>query len=92
VALAPVEPGHEELKSMRTDPGVRRRGVGSRLLEHAVADARARGVSRLSLETGSMEFFAPARDLYRRNGFVDCPPFGAYRPDPNSVFLTREIV
>ncbi|GGB88596.1 GCN5 family N-acetyltransferase [Knoellia flava TL1] len=88
VALAPLEPGHEELKSMRTSPESRGRGVGGSLLRHALADARARGVTRVSLETGSMEFFVPARSLYRGAGFAECPPFGSYVEDPNSTFLT----
>ncbi|MGN6330549.1 MAG: GNAT family N-acetyltransferase [Motilibacteraceae bacterium] len=80
---------HEELKSMRTDPARRGRGIGTLLLGHVLADARNRGVRRVSLETGSMDFFAPARRLYAAAGFVLCPPFGPYREDPNSVFLTR---
>ena len=90
-ALAELEPGHEELKSMRTEPRVRGRGIARRLLDHVVADARERAVVRLSLETGSMEFFAPARAFYRTAGFVTCPPFGSYVPDPNSVFMTRSL-
>jgi putative acetyltransferase len=91
IALAPVAQGHEELKSMRTDPAIRRRGIGTLLLDHVAADARARSVTRLSLETGSMAFFEPARTLYRRHGFVECAPFGAYREDPRSCFLTRVL-
>jgi putative acetyltransferase len=87
-ALAAVEAGHEELKSMRTSPACRGRGVASAVLDHLLADASSRGVSRVSLETGSMDFFAPARSLYARAGFVPCPPFGAYGEDPNSVFMT----
>lgn len=90
-ALAVVEPGHEELKSMRTLPAYRGRGVGARVVEHLLADARARGVARVSLETGSMEFFAPARALYARAGFRPCEPFGSYREDPNSVFMTLAL-
>ena len=90
-ALAALEPGHEELKSMRTDPARRGRGIAAQLLTHVLADARARGISRISLETGSMEFFAPARRLYERAGFEPCPPFGGYVEDPNSAFFTREV-
>jgi putative acetyltransferase len=91
-ALARLQHGHEELKSMRTDPSRRGRGIARRLLEFVLDDARARGVTRISLETGSMEFFAAARALYASTGFAQCPPFGAYVEDPNSVFMTRELV
>ncbi len=90
-ALAALDGRHEELKSMRTDPRVRGRGVATRMLEHALADARARGVERVSLETGSMAFFEPARTLYARAGFVPCPPFGPYVEDPNSTFMTLAL-
>jgi putative acetyltransferase len=71
-ALAVLEPGHEELKSMRTEPELRGQGIASQLLNHVLADARARHVRRISLETGSMGFFAPARALYARHGFEPC--------------------
>ena len=91
VALAPVSEGHEELKSMRTDPQRRGRGIGAALLDHALADAAARGITRVSLETGSTPFFAPARALYARAGFVGCGPFGDYSPDSHSTFMTRTV-
>ena len=87
-ALAPVDDGHEELKSMRTDPAMRGRGLGRAMLDFLLADAARRGIRRVSLETGSMEFFAPARALYASAGFVECGPFGGYRPDPLSTFMT----
>ena len=90
-ALAPLEDGHEELKSMRTDPERRGSGIGSDLLAHLLADARARKVERISLETGSMAFFAPARAFYRKHGFVECAPFGRYAEDPNSTFMTQSL-
>jgi putative acetyltransferase len=90
-ALAVLEPGHEELKSMRTEPEMRGQGIASQLLNHMLADARARNVRRISLETGSMEFFAPARALYAKHGFGPCPPFGSYREDPHSSFMTRAV-
>lgn len=89
VALTLVEPGHGELKSMRTAAGSTGRGVGTALLEHVLDQAGARGLSRVSLETGAEDFFAPARRLYARHGFEVCAPFGRYRPDPLSVFMTR---
>lgn len=90
-ALAAVDDRHEELKSMRTEPRARGRGIASRLIEHALDDARSRGVERVSIETGSMAFFAPARALYAKAGFVPCPPFGSYVDDPLSTFMTLEI-
>jgi putative acetyltransferase len=75
-ALKRLSADHGELKSMYTAEAARGRGVGSAILRHIMAAARARGMARLSLETGS------------RHGFVECPPFGDYRPDPNSVFMT----
>lgn len=90
-ALAAIDDRHEELKSMRTEPRVRGRGVASRLIVHALDDARSRGVGRISIETGSMAFFEPARALYAKAGFVPCPPFGSYVDDPLSTFMTLEI-
>lgn len=87
-ALKWLSADHGEVKSMHTAEAVRGRGVGIAILRHIVADARARGMSRLSLETGAWPYFAPARALYARHGFVECLPFGEYRPDPNSVFMT----
>lgn len=91
VALQQLEEGHAELKSMRVADDARGMGLGRALLEHAVAIAMAEGVTRLSLETGSGTPFAPARTLYASSGFVECPPFGDYRLDPESVFMTREL-
>jgi putative acetyltransferase len=90
-ALAALEAGHEELKSMRTDPRLRGRGVARGMLAHVLADARERRVRRVSLETGSMAFFEPARRFYARAGFVPCPAFGSYVDDPNSVFMTLTL-
>lgn len=90
-ALAELTPAQEELKSMRTAPQRRGAGIASQLLHHALTDARSRGVKQVFLETGSMDFFAPARALYRKNGFRECPPFGTYREDPNSVFMTLPL-
>ena len=90
-ALKELDPAHGEIKSMRTAPDQRRRGVAARLLEHLIAEARRRGYSRLSLETGSMAHFAPARALYGRFGFHECAPFGGYAEDPNSVFMTLDL-
>ena len=90
-ALKALDAGHAEIKSMRTGATHRGRGVASTMLRHILAEARARGFTRLSLETGSMDFFAPARALYAKHGFQVCEPFGDYREDPNSVFMTLRL-
>ena len=76
---------------MHTDEAYRRRGVGSAMLRHIIAEASKMGLSRLSLETGSWAYFIPARELYARQGFVECSPFGSYVADPNSIFMTLEL-
>lgn len=88
-ALKELEPTHGEIKSMRTVRAHRRSGVGRTILAHIMREAQRRAYSRVSLETGSQPEFDPARRLYESFGFTYCPPFGEYREDPNSVFLTR---
>jgi putative acetyltransferase len=88
-ALKALDPAHGEVKSMRTAAARRRQGVGRAMLEHIIAVARTRSYARLSLETGSMDAFAPARRLYESYGFSYCGPFADYTADPNSVFMTR---
>ena len=90
-ALKELDRDHGEIKSMRTAARHLRKGVASALMRHLLAEARRRSYRRLSLETGSMAAFAPARELYRRFGFQPCGPFGEYSEDPNSVFMTREL-
>jgi putative acetyltransferase len=87
----PGSPGHGELKSMRTARAARGRGVATAVLGRLVELAAERGYGRVSLETGTQEFFAPARRLYARHGFAECGPFGRYVLDPHSVFMTREL-
>lgn len=80
-----------ELKSMRVDDAFRGIGAGRTILRHIVAEARGRGIATLWLETGSEDYFAPARALYASEGFTVCGPFGTYLPDPNSTFMTRSL-
>ncbi|WP_332826818.1 GNAT family N-acetyltransferase [Ramlibacter sp.] len=90
-ALRQLTPTHGEVKSMRTPKALRGKGAGRAVLQHIVDEARSRGYRRLSLETGSQPGFEPARTLYRSFGFTPCGPFGDYREDPNSYFMTLAL-
>jgi putative acetyltransferase len=90
-ALKRLSADHGEVKSMHTVQSMRRRGAGSAMLRHIIMAAKAAGMVRLSLETGSWGYFLPALAFYRRHGFLECPPFADYIPDPNSVFMSLEL-
>jgi putative acetyltransferase len=90
-ALKRLSDSQGEVKSMHTAQSHRRKGVASAMLRHIIASARQMKLSRLSLETGSWPYFNAAREMYKQHGFVECPPFGSYVPDPNSVFMTLEL-
>lgn len=90
-ALRDFGDGSGEIKSMRTMDHALRRGVAAAMLEHLVADARGKGMKRLYLETGSFAYFEPARKLYARFGFIECPPFQGYTLDPNSTYMTLAL-
>lgn len=90
-ALKRLSADHGEVKSMHVAEAARGRGAASAILRHIIATARADGLARLSLETGSRDYFIPARALYARHGFIECQPFADYRPDPNSVFMTLAL-
>ena len=90
-AIKQLDNQHAEVKSMRIAWAYQRRGIASQLLRHIIAEAIERGFRRLSLETGSMPFFEPARRLYAKFGFEYCEPFADYKEDPNSVFMTKVL-
>ena len=90
-ALKRIDAGHAEIKSMHVLAEARGRGLARMMLGHLITEARAAGYGRLSLETGSQASFAPARALYLSAGFIECPPFEGYKPDPNSTFMTLAI-
>jgi putative acetyltransferase len=90
-ALLELDAEHGEIKSMRTATPYLRQGVATQILRHIIREAEVRAYQRLSLETGSMAAFAPARALYARFGFVECEPFASYVLDPYSVFMTRTL-
>jgi putative acetyltransferase len=87
-ALKQLDAEHAELKSMHTAAAARGRGVGRAMIDHLLGVARARGLQRVSIETGTMDAFAPARALYANAGFVRCEPFAGYWVSPNSVCMT----
>ena len=90
-ALSELDTQHAELKSMRTAKPFLRKGMAKLMLQHILGVAAERGYQRLSLETGSMIGFEPARQLYLAFGFEFCGPFGEYVEDPNSVYMTKVL-
>ena len=90
-ALKELDSLNAEIKSMRTASSHLRKGVARKILRHIMNQAKEGNYRRLSLETGSMAAFEPARKLYENFGFVYCEPFADYVDDPNSVFMTREL-
>jgi putative acetyltransferase len=90
-ALKRLDDQHAEVKSMHTAESARGRGIGRAMVDHLVGAARARGFRRISLETGTMQAFAPARALYASVGFGPCGPFGEYRSSPDNTFMTMTV-
>ena len=88
-ALKELDKKHGEIKSMRTSISYRGKGIASKLLQHIISEAKIRNYNRLSLETGSMPFFKPARSLYKKHNFKICSPFSFYKQGKNSVFLSK---
>ncbi|WP_233252638.1 GNAT family N-acetyltransferase [Maritimibacter sp. 55A14] len=90
-ALRRLDARHGELKSMHTAEAARGRGFGAAMLRHLIGEARAQGMTRLSLETGTHDAFAASRRFYANHGFRSCAPFAAYRPDPHSCFMSLDL-
>jgi putative acetyltransferase len=90
-ALRGIDADHAEIKSMHTAKASRGQGVGRVIVDHLLGVARLEGYRRVSLETGTMDEFAPARALYEKVGFVTCPPFGQYTDNPYSTCMTIEL-
>ncbi len=90
-ALKALSAAHGEVKSMRTPNALRGQGAGRAVLAHIIEVARQRGYATLSLETGTHPAFVPAQKLYQSFGFVVCGPFGDYREEPHSVFMTLRL-
>ena len=90
-ALKELNPTHGEIKSMRTASAHLRKGVAGKLIEHLLLEARLRGYTRVSLETGTSEEFVAAQRLYEKYGFTYCDPFADYKLDPNSMFMKLDL-
>lgn len=90
-ALKRLDDTHVEVKSMHVGEAARGQGLGRAIVEHLLAVAAEQGFRRISLETGTMDAFAPARALYASSGFEPCAPFGAYTVNPYSTCMTREL-
>jgi putative acetyltransferase len=90
-AIKELDAERAEIKSMRTTASYRGQGIASMLLQHILNEAKLQGYQQISLETGSMPFFEPARNLYEKYGFEYCAPFSTYWEDPNSIFMTKKL-
>lgn len=90
-ALKDLGDDHGELKSMRTVEAYRAKGLGAQMVDHLIRHAQSKGIKRLSLETGSFDYFEPARKLYAKRGFTECPPFADYKLDPNSTYMSKVL-
>ena len=91
VAIKHLGNREAELKSMRTANAYRNQGVGRALLVHVINFTREQHYQAILLETGTQDFFKPAHRLYKKFGFEECPPFGNYQLDPNSVFMKLHV-
>ena len=90
-ALKFLEKGHGEFKSIRVADEFRKKGIGERIINHLIEEAKKLEISKLSIETGAGEFFLPARNLFSKFGFKTCPPFAHYKNDPNSCYFTLNL-
>ncbi len=90
-ALKFLEKDHGEFKSIRVIDEFRKKGYGIRILEHLINEAKKLSIKKLSLETGSGDFFLPARALFKKIGFTECAPFAHYKKDPNSCYMSLKI-
>ena len=90
-ALKFLEKNHGEFKSIRVADEFRKKGIGERIIEHLIGEAKKLEISKLSIETGAGEFFLPARSLFSKFGFKLCPPFAHYKEDPHSCYYTLNL-
>ena len=90
-ALKFLEKNHGEFKSIRVADEFRKKGIGERIIKHLIDEAKKLEISKLSIETGAGEFFAPARKLFNKFGFKKSEPFAHYKVDPNSCYFTLDL-
>ena len=90
-ALKFLEKNHGEFKSIRVADEFKKKGVGERIINHLIEEAKKLKISKLSIETGAGDFFLPARNLFSKFGFKTCPPFAHYKDDPNSCYYTLNL-
>ena len=90
-ALKFLEKEHGEFKSIRVADEFRKKGIGERIINHLIEEAKKLKISKLSIETGAGEFFLPARNLFSKFGFKTCPPFAHYKDDPNSCYYSLNL-
>ena len=90
-ALKLLEKEHGEFKSIRVANKFRKNGMGEKIISHLIDQAKQIGIKKLSIETGSGDFFAPARKLFKKFGFKECTPFAHYKEDPNSCYYSLNI-
>ena len=90
-ALKFLEKNHGEFKSIRVADEFKKKGIGERIINHLIEEAKKLKISKLSIETGAGKFFLPARNLFSKFGFKKCPPFAHYKEDPNSCYYTLDL-
>ena len=90
-ALKFLEKNHGEFKSIRVADEFKKKGIGERIINHLIGEAKKLKISKLSIETGAGDFFLPARNLFTKFGFKSCPPFAHYKDDPNSCYYTLDL-
>ena len=90
-ALKFLEKNHGEFKSIRVADEFKKKGIGERIINHLIEEAKKLKISKLSIETGAGEFFLPARNLFSKFGFKSCSPFAHYKDDPNSCYYTLDL-
>ncbi len=90
-ALKFLGENHGEFKSIRISDKFRKNGLGIKIITHLINEAKKLNVKRISVETGSGDFFVPARKLFKKCGFEPCKPFAHYKEDPNSCYFSLDI-